>query len=107
MKAFSRGGMGVYGAMVVAAPGRGWPQSKKGLGRSAASSISTRTEKDRGEVARITNRRFAFSRFYENNVSSEENQRTLLLEEEFQSERSLSEEGQSGTVTVQAWIGKD
>jgi hypothetical protein len=108
MKAFSRIALAVSGAAVVVAVSVGASlQGKKGLERSVSSTISTRTETERGEIARITNRRFSFSRFYENNVSSEENQRTLLLEEEFQSERSLSEEGQTGTVTVQAWIGKD
>jgi hypothetical protein len=82
-------------------------QSKKGIERSATSTVSSRTDKDRGVVAQITNRRFSVASFYVDSVSTEENRRTLLLQEEFKAEKGLSEEGQSGTVTVQAWIGRD
>ncbi|MGH9822008.1 MAG: hypothetical protein ACREDR_01945 [Blastocatellia bacterium] len=82
-------------------------QGKKGIERSATSTITTRLDKEHGIVADITNRRFTFNEFFVDNVSSDENRRTLLLLEEFKSEKSFSAEGQLGTVRVQAWLGTD
>jgi hypothetical protein len=99
--------MAAISAVVALAPLSTQTQTKKGEERSVTSIISTWTDKDRGTIAEITNRRFGFASFYVDNVSSEENHRTLVLQEEFKIEKGLSEEGQKGTVTVQAWMGRD
>jgi len=82
-------------------------QDRKGLERTANSEIVTRTDKEKGIVTTTTNRRFTFTEVYPDGIVSDEQFRTLLLLEEFRSERILRAEGQQGTVTLQAWIGKD
>lgn len=82
-------------------------QSHDGFKRETTSSVSTRTDKEKGIVVTTTNRRYTFTSVYPENVASDDQFRTLLLLEEFQSERILRGEGQQGSVTVQAWIGKD
>ena len=82
-------------------------QDHKGLERTATSEIVTRTDKEKGIITTTTNRRFTFTDVYPDNVVSDEQFRTLLLLEEFRSERILRAEGQQGSVIVQAWIGKD
>ena len=82
-------------------------QNHKGFERTTTSEIVTRTDKEKGIITTTTNRRFTFTDVYPDNVVSEENFRTLLLLEEFRSERILQAEGQQGSVTVQAWIGKN
>ena len=88
-------------SIVIATP----RQSGDGLQRQTTSTISTRQDKERGVVAQITNRRFSFTEFFNHNQVTDENRRSLLLEEEFKSEHGSNEEGQTGTVTVKAWIG--
>jgi len=100
-----RAGIAAAAAFAMLVPISAQTLSNKGTERSATSSITTYTDKDLGVVAEIVNRRFSFASFYVDNVSSEENHRTLLLEEEFKVKKSLSAEGQLGTVTVQAWMG--
>ncbi|HYM00160.1 MAG TPA: hypothetical protein VEZ90_14505 [Blastocatellia bacterium] len=81
---------------------------QKGIERSATSTVKTRYDKDRGVVAEITNRRFRLVEFYADNVSSDENRRTLLLLEELKSDKGFFEEGpKEARVNVQAWIGTD
>jgi hypothetical protein len=82
-------------------------QSQKGIDRKTTSEVISRTDKEKGIVVTTTSRRFTFTQVYPDNVVSEENFRSLLLLEEFQSERVLNGEGQEGSVNVQAWIGKD
>jgi len=82
-------------------------QDHKGLERTATSEIVTRTDKEKGIITTTTNRRFTFTDVYPDNIASDEQFRTLLLLEEFRSERILRAEGQQGSVTVEAWIGKD
>ena len=82
-------------------------QSQKGIERTTTSEVASRTDKEKGVVVTTTNRRFTFTDVYPDNVVSEENFRSLLLLEEFKSERVLRGEGQGGSVSVQAWIGKD
>jgi hypothetical protein len=82
-------------------------QGQKGAERKTTSEVASRTDKEKGIVVTTTNRRFTFTQVYPDNIVSEENFRSLLLLEEFQSERVLIGEGQEGSVTVQAWIGKD
>src|SRR5499433_2779928 len=82
-------------------------QDHKGLERTATSEIVTRTDKEKGIITTTTNRRFTFTDVYPDNIVSDEQFRSLLLLEEFRSERILRAEGQQGTVNVQAWIGKD
>jgi hypothetical protein len=82
-------------------------QDHKGLERTATSEIVTRTDKEKGIIITTTNRRFTFTDVYPEGIVSDEQFRTLLLLEEFRSERILRAEGQQGSVTVQAWIGKD
>ena len=81
--------------------------SQKGIERTTTSEVASRTDKEKGVVVTTTNRRFTFTQVYPDNIVSEENFRSLLLLEEFQSERVLNGEGQEGMVAVQAWIGKD
>jgi len=81
-------------------------QTSKGIDRTTNSSIATRIDKEKGVVVTTTNRRFSFTRVYPDNVPQEQ-VRTVLLLEEFRSERILEAEGQQGSVTVQAWMGKD
>src|SRR5262245_41675072 len=82
-------------------------QDHKGLERTATSEIVTRTDKEKGIITTTINRRFTFTDVYPDNIVSDEQFRTLLLLEEFRSERVLRAEGQQGSVTVQAWIGED
>jgi hypothetical protein len=82
-------------------------QDHKGLERTATSEIVTRTDKEKGIITTTTNRRFTFTDVYPDNIASDEQFRTLLLLEAFRSERILRAEGQQGSVTVDAWIGKD
>src|SRR5262245_57515696 len=82
-------------------------QNHKGLERTATSEIVTRTDKEKGIIATTTNRRFTFTDVYPDEIVSDEQYRSMLLLEEFRSERILRAEGQEGSVTVQAWIGKD
>ena len=82
-------------------------QSQKGIGRTTTSEIATRTDKEKGIIATTTNRRFTFTRVYPRDSAPDDQPRTLLLLEEFHSERILDAEGQLGDVTVQAWMGKD
>ncbi len=79
-------------------------QSRNGLQRAATSTITTRKESDGSVTAIITNRRFTFTSYYPDNVEPQD--RTLLLLEEFKSERNLSAEGQKSSVSVQAWSGR-
>ncbi len=81
-------------------------QTRTGLERTATSTITTREVNDGSVTAVITNRRFTFTSFYPGSVASESQGRTLLLREEFKSERNLSAEGQKSSVTVQAWTGQ-
>jgi hypothetical protein len=92
-----------FGIAATSIPG----QNHKGLERTTSSEVATRTDKEKGIIVTTTNRRFTFADVYPDNLVSDENFRTLLLLEEFRSERILRAEGQQGTVTVQAWIGKD
>lgn len=79
-------------------------QTRSGLERTAASTITTRRERDGSITAVVTNRRFTFASLYPDGAPGSQG-RTLLLLEEFKSERSLSAEGQKSTVMVQAWSG--
>lgn len=81
-------------------------QTRDGIDRTTTSSIATRIDKEKGVVITATNRRFTFTRVYPDNIP-EDQIRTLVLLEEFHSERSLKAEGQQGSVKVQAWMGKD
>jgi len=63
-------------------------------------------DREKGVVVTTTNRRFSFTRVFPDNVPQEQ-VRTILLLEEFRSDRILEGEGQQGSVTVQAWMGKD
>src|SRR5262245_6310894 len=82
-------------------------QNQKGIERATTSEMSTKTDKEKGIIATTTNRRFTFTRVYPEETAADYQLRTLLLLEEFHSERILDAEGQLGDVTVQAWIGKD
>jgi hypothetical protein len=81
-------------------------QTRDGIDRKATSSIATRIDKEKGVVISTTNRRFTFTRVYPDNVP-ESQIRTLVILEEFRSERILEAEGQQGSVTAQAWIGNN
>ena len=78
-----------------------------GVNRTATSTITTRNDKERGVVVQITNRRFTFTNYYPDRIGPDEPFPTIMLLEEFTSERSLSAEGQEGTVKIEAWTGKD
>jgi hypothetical protein len=82
-------------------------KSQKEFERTTTSEVASRTDKEKGIVVTTTNRRFTFTEVYPDNIVSDENFRSLLLLEEFNSERVLRGEGQQGSVLVQAWIGKD
>lgn len=82
-------------------------QQPGGINRTATSTITTRNDKERGVVVEITNRRFAFAHYYPDKLGADEQFPTILLLEEFTSERSLSSEGQEGKVKIEAWTGKD
>jgi hypothetical protein len=81
-------------------------QNRDGIDRTTTSSIATRIDKEKGVVVSTSNRRFTFTRMYADNIPDDQ-VRTLLLLEDFHSERILAAEGQQGSVTTQAWIGKD
>lgn len=87
--------------------GLGFSQERKGLERTATSSISTYLNSDGDLVAETVNRRFAFSTFYTEGAFSKEQFRTLLLLEEFKSTRRILAGQIQGTVRVEAWAGKD
>lgn len=104
---FRYGGLIVSAVCVVCISVSGLAQSPAGIERSTTSTISTRVDKELGIVASIVNRRFTFAEFYADNVADPEHRKSLLLLEEFKSERSFQAEGQQGTVTVRAWFGSD
>lgn len=82
-------------------------QERKGLERSATSSIRTYVNADGDFVAETVNRRFAFSKFYTEGAFSNEQFRTLLLLEEFNSTHRILLGQTEGLVRVEAWMGKD
>jgi hypothetical protein len=82
-------------------------QERKGLERTATSSITTYVNSDGDLVAETVNRRFTFSKFYTEGVFSNEQLRTLLLLEELKSTHRLLLGQTEGTVRVEAWSGKD
>jgi hypothetical protein len=84
-----------------------YPQEKKGLERSATSSIRTYADSDGALLAETVNRRFTFTTFYTEGAFTEEQFRTLLLLEEFRSTRDISRGQIRGVVKVDAWAGKD
>ena len=63
---------------------------QQGVNRTATSTITTRNDKERGVVVQITNRRFTFANYYPDHLGKDEAFPTILLLEEFASERSLS-----------------
>jgi hypothetical protein len=83
------------------------PAQQTGVNRTATSTITTRNDKERGVVVQITNRRFTFTNYYPDKIGPDEQFPTIMLLEEFTSERSLMAEGQEGKVKVEAWAGKD
>jgi len=97
----------ILAAITVSIAGVSIPaQSKKGIERKTTSEVTSRTDAEKGIIVSTVNRRFTFSQVYADNTVSDELS-TLLLLEQFQSERILAAEGQQGSVMVQAWIGKD
>lgn len=82
-------------------------QQTSGVNRTATSTITTRNDKERGVIVQITNRRFTFTHYYPDKLGADEQFPTIMLLEEFTSERSLSAEGQEGNVKIEAWTGKD
>lgn len=93
--------------LLALAPLCTYAQDGKGIERTATSTITTRNDKEKGIVVIITNRRFAFSPFYNESEVEEDRFRTLLFLEELRSERSMSMEGQDSYVKTEAWMGKD
>ena len=83
------------------------PQEKKGLERSATSSIRTYVDSYGAIQAETVNRRFTFTTFYTEGAFTEEQFRTLVLLEELRSTRDISRDQIQGMVKVDAWVGKD
>src|SRR6185503_18156801 len=79
----------------------------RGVDRSTTSTIKTHYDKDGNIVVNRVIRRFTFTEYLTENVLVPEQYRTLLLLEEFNSERNLRMEGEQSKVKVEAWIGKD
>src|SRR5215210_3468912 len=94
-------------ASLLLAQSGSYAQQPTGVNRTATSTITTRNDKERGVVVQITNRRFTFTSYYPDKLGPDEQFPTIMLLEEFTSERSLSAEGQEGTVKIEAWTGKD
>jgi hypothetical protein len=82
-------------------------KDSRGLDRNTTSTIKTHYDKDGNIVVNTVSRRFTFTEYLTENVFVPEQYRTLLLLEEFNSERNLRMEGEQSKVKVEAWIGKD
>ncbi len=94
----------LLGLLFTLFPSAIFPQTRSGLEKTATSAITTRRENDGSITAIITNKRFTFT-WLSSEGAPESQGRTLLLLEEFKSERNLASEGQRSFVTVQAWSG--